>query len=137
MKIRNVLILILIALSLLNSIYAQEGLSTLMLEGLAEMDASLLREKSEYLGLASDGSAEEILQRLYSHYGFTETTDEQTRNALDPKEKSVVLESAHYYYMNSDGNSIILSGNVSLTGPSWNSQQTSFCMMSRNKCSLQ
>ena len=119
MKIRNVLFLILIALSLLNSIYAQEGLSTLMLEGLAEMDASLLREKSEYLGLASDGSAEEILQRLYSHYGFTETTDEQTRNALDPKEKSVVLESAHYYYMNSDGNSIILSGNVSLTGPSW------------------
>ncbi|MBN2860633.1 MAG: LPS-assembly protein LptD [Sphaerochaetaceae bacterium] len=119
MKIRNVLILILIALSLQHSIYAQEDLTILMLEGLAEMEPSLLRQKSQHLGIASDGSREELLQRLYAHYGFTESTDKQTRRSLEQKENSVELENAHYYYMNRDGESIILSGDVSLIGPSW------------------
>lgn len=119
MKIRNVLILILITLSLQNPVFAQEGLSTLMLRELAEMEVSLLRQKSQYLGLSDSGSRGDLLDRLYAYYGFVPESDDRVRSALEETGSSVQLERAHYYYMNRDSDTLLLSGSVSLLGEDW------------------
>ncbi len=115
MKIRNVIIL-LILISVLCTLTAEEiPLSSLMLEGLSDMPLALLSEKSRYLSLDETGTREEVLDRLFAYYGYTQVSP----RVGEDTGSGISLVHAYYYYMDSEKQNTILSGEVELAGENW------------------
>ncbi len=116
MKIRNLVFILFFSLFLLLPLSGSGELNALLLEGLSDMPLSLLNEKGTFLGLETYGTREDILSRIFTHYGYT-PTDEVT--VTESVEASITLEHSHYYFMDQSNHSVILSGGVKLTGETW------------------
>ncbi|NCB03412.1 MAG: LPS-assembly protein LptD, partial [Spirochaetia bacterium] len=81
----------------------------LMVSSIKESSTSMLIEKSIFLGLPSRNDREELINNLYSFYGFTPSIEEKI------EEDFISINQADYFYIHKDKNIIFLDGNVSIT----------------------